>query len=231
MAWSSAFRSRSRSLLFVGAALALAGCGGNVLTQPSGGGGSGGDGGDGPGGQTSTPSTGQGGAITTSTGAGGAGGAACEGLGEIACLGAYPSCVPVYDNQCCPSCEPQGGCADCLNYTYHHCATLENGCLPEVPVECGVVPGWACVGGAADCGSVVPWQTKIPCAQVPGCVPSYCPFDADCTTDPVCIPVHGEMCGPVFCESEPPPCPEGTVPGANGSCWSGGCIPEALCAP
>lgn len=204
--------------------LALAGCGGNVVAQPAGGTGGGG-GGEPAGG------AGQGGASTSSVSTGGAGGAvSCEGLGEIACLGAYPSCVPVYDDMCCPMCDPMAGCADCVNWAFHHCATLENGCLPEQPVECGTVPGWACSGGSASCGPASV-NTKMPCATAPGCVASYCPVDVDCTTDPVCVPADKDMCSPATCEKLPPQCPEGTIPAVENDCFTGGCILDWICAP
>jgi len=215
--------------LLLSASVALAGCGGNVVAGPA----AGGSGGGGQGGQTSAGGAGQGGAgqagaVTSSVSAGGAGGTMdCAGLGEIACLGAYPGCVPVYDDQCCPLCDPTGFCADCSNWTFHHCATHTNGCLPEQPVECGTVPGWACVGGKAECEPS--GGSKTPCATLPGCVPSYCPTDVDCDTSPVCVPARGDMCGPIVCEQVPPPCERGTTPAGENGCFSGGCIPAALC--
>jgi hypothetical protein len=205
---------------------ALGGCGGNVVAQPSGPGG-GGDGGqpDGGGGQGGSSST----TAVSSSSAGGSGGtASCKDLSEIACLGAYPSCVPVYDDMCCPMCDPMAGCADCVNWAFHHCATQENGCLPEQPIECGTVPGWACVGGSATCEPQT-GSTKTPCATVPGCVASYCPTDMDCTTDPICIPVDKDLCGPATCEKVPPACPDGTTPAVEAGCFTGGCIFKTVC--
>lgn len=215
-------------LFLVVVPLALLGCGGKVFVQSSAGAG-------GEGGGPLTGGVGQGGEGSVSSSsagsAGGAGGSVdCDGLGEVACLKAYPSCVPVYDDQCCPLCEPEGYCADCVNWAYHHCATLENGCLPEEPVECGTVPGWACAGGQAECEAITP-MTKIPCATVPGCVASYCPMGGGCGTDPVCVPVQKDICDPALCNTVPPPCFSGTVAAVEGGCYTGGCIPESYCAP
>lgn len=209
--------------------LALTGCGGNVIAQTTGDPGAGGSGGQG--GETSAGGAAEGGASTTSSssGAGGAGGTACDGLGEIACLKAYPDCVPVYDDMCCPMCDPMAGCADCVNWAFHHCAPHADGCLPEQPAVCGTVPGWACAGGAASCEPPSP-ATKIPCATIPGCVVSYCPTDVDCETDPVCVPVDGDMCDIALCNAIPPACPDGTFPAVEGGCYSGACIPQAFCA-
>jgi hypothetical protein len=213
--------------------LALAGCGGNVVTQPTGGPDTGGSG---QGGQPMGGTTGEGGATTSSVSTssvstGGSGGASdCAGLGEIACLGAHPTCVPVYDDQCCPMCDPTGGCADCVNWGFHHCATLENGCLPEMPIECGVVPGWACSGGSAACEPASP-LTKTPCATVPGCVASYCPVDVECETDPVCVPVDKDMCSEALCDAVPPNCAPGTIPAVEAGCYTGGCILAGVCSP
>lgn len=217
--------------------LLLSGCGGNVSTTGNGGSGGGGSGqgGSGQGGASqggTGPSTSS--VTATSANAGGSAGAGgsvdCAGLGEIACLGAYPSCVPVYDDQCCPACDPMGGCADCVNWGFHHCTTHENGCLPEQPVECGLVPGWACVGGSASCEPATP-LTKTPCATVPGCVASFCPVDIACETDPVCIPVDKDLCGPVVCAVVPPNCPNGTTPAVEGGCFTGGCLLSTVCMP
>lgn len=206
--------------------LALGACGGTVVTQ------AGGSGGGGQGGEV-TGGSGQGGegAATTSTSTVGTGGSVnCDGLGEFACLGAYPSCVPVYDNQCCPTCDPTGGCADCVNWGFHHCGSHADGCLPEQPIGCGVVPGWACTGGTAMCDPVSP-ATKTPCATVPGCVASFCPINEACETDPVCVPAQKDMCSTALCDAVPPDCPDGTVPEVEDGCYTGGCILSYLCGP
>lgn len=92
----------------------LLGCGGNVNVSSGGDGGGGAGGGTttGTGGATSTTGTGNtttgtGGTTTTTITTGPT--PVCEGLDHISCLGAYPSCAPVYDDQCCPTCDPMGG--------------------------------------------------------------------------------------------------------------------------
>ena len=114
----------------------LCGCGGNVTVGTGGAGGSGANGGagggiggagggiGGNGGSSSTvsPVGGAGGSVSSSVG--GAGGGACDGLDHVSCLGAFPSCVPVYDDECCPSCDPMGGCADCIRIQFHHCTQI-----------------------------------------------------------------------------------------------------------
>ena len=79
-----------------------------------------------------------------SGGAGGAGGApvACGGLDQEACLDAYPTCVPLYDDECCSSCDP-GPCSECTSLVYHHCLSKEEACGADPPA-CGLLPDWAC---------------------------------------------------------------------------------------
>ncbi|MBK8254577.1 MAG: hypothetical protein IPK82_18155 [Polyangiaceae bacterium] len=103
----------------------------------------------GTGGGTSSSATvasvgGSGGSSSTG-GTGGVHPLACGKLDQDGCLSAYPTCVPVYDDVCCPTCEP-GECTDCLELAFHHCAEHETVCGPE-PLNCGVVPDWACSNG------------------------------------------------------------------------------------
>jgi hypothetical protein len=212
----------------------LGACGGNVNVG-SGGNGNGGAGGGGEGGGTSSISTSAGGTSSVSVGGGqssssssmGGGPSSCDGLQQIACLGAYPSCVPVYDDECCPICDPTGGCADCINIQFHHCAPLNSECAGKPP-SCGQVPEWACSGGAAACANVDPGGSKTPCATVAGCIPAYCPTNKDCTTDPVCHAATKDACI-TQCDAVPPPCPAGTYAESDGFCYTGYCIPENLC--
>ena len=47
-----------------------------------------------------------------------------------------------------------------------------------------------------------------------------------------CIPeseVNAGTCDQAACRAEPPSCPTGTKPGVYNGCWSGACIPTALC--
>jgi hypothetical protein len=200
----------SSALAWLGALALVAACGGNVDVDPPGG-----SGGSGAGTTTGT-----------TTGMGGAAPAACEGLGHVACLGAYPSCAPIYDDVCCPFCDPVGGCADCINIQFHHCAPFQDACGGPQSIPCESAPGWACAGEPAPCGD--PGGSPVPCATAPGCVAAYCALDADCETDPVCTPVTAGSCT-VACESEPPPCPGGTVAEGDGACYTGNCIPAELC--
>ncbi len=220
--------SKPLALVFVGL---FAACGGNVEVDSSGGGGTGGGatttssatgGTTGTGGNTGG-TTGTGGNTGGSTGVGGFGGGACEGYDELSCLGAFPSCVPVYDDNCCPSCNPMGGCADCFNMQFHHCEENNNVCNPS----CGIVPEWGCFGKQADC-NINPGGSAELCTSVPGCTPAYCNLNQDCTTDPVCHPVFADMCVSL-CNAIPPPCPNGTTAETNGSCYTGFCIEQQLC--
>jgi hypothetical protein len=44
-----------------------------------------------------------------------------------------------------------------------------------------------------------------------------------CTTEKI------DCSSPVACDSKPPACPPGTVPGVSGACWSGACVPAEAC--
>ena len=222
-----------RALVCLAACCLTAACG-QVVVQgaTSSNGGEGGEGG-GSGSGTSPPSatggSGQGGFSSTSvsSGQGGAGGtkpSPCDGLGHAACIGAAPSCVPVYDDECCPSCDPSGGCADCSDIAFHHCAPVA-ACGASGP-SCGFIPSWACGGNKLTCGQ--PNGSITPCADVPGCVLATCDPMAGC--QPECHPVTGDSCTN-DCDSVPPPCPPGTVAEADGFCYTGWCIPSDVCAP
>lgn len=193
------------------------------------GGNTGGTGGNtgGTGGNTGGNTGGTGGNTGGTGGGTGGGPNDCAALDHVSCVGAFPGCVPVYDDECCPSCDPMGGCADCINLQFHHCAPWNESCAGGPPQVCGFVPEWACNGKEPSC-NIDPGGSPEPCATEPGCVPAYCSLDADCTTDPVCHPVKPNMCI-AACASLPPPCPDGTAPEANGGCWTGSCIPQELC--
>jgi hypothetical protein len=216
----------SRSSLLLGSAAVLAfagllGCGGNV-TIGDGGGGAGGGTTTGSGGNTTTTGTGGGTTTTTITGTP----TPCETLDHISCLNAYPSCVPVYDDKCCPTCD-MGGCADCINIQFHHCAPYTEQCT-GAPTICGNTPGWACDGKQADC-NIDPGGSTAPCATVPGCLPTYCSLTLEsCPGDPVCHPATKGTCLNQ-CNSPPPPCPNGTYPESDGLCYTGYCVPQDVC--
>lgn len=164
------------------------------------------------------------GAGGTSTGTGGS--AACGAIpSEIGCLAAFPECVPVYDDKCCPSCDPTGGCADCVDIHFHHCAPVGMACIKT---PCGVAPPWACAGAEANC-AIDPGGSTTPCHTVPGCTAGYCSLDTTCKTDPVCVPVTKGSCT-ALCDGIPPPCPAGTVAESDGFCYTGLCIPADVCA-
>ncbi len=206
----------------------LAGCGGNVSVSN---GGEGGGSSTGTGGDTSTTGTTTTGSGTTTTGSGTTtittGSEGCEALDHISCLGAYPSCVPVYDDQCCPTCDPMGGCADCINIQFHHCASYADRCT-GAPSVCGTTPGWACDGGKADC-NIDPGGSAAPCATTEGCLPANCSLTLNsCTQDPVCHPATKGTCT-TQCDAVPPPCPDGTYAESDGFCYTGYCVPMNVC--
>lgn len=205
------------------------GCGGNVAVGTSGGG----EGGSGAVGNTTTGNSttnGTGGAGNSTTGSGGTTGfggfGGCGGMDHTTCIANFPQCLPVYDDECCPSCDPQGGCADCINIQFHHCEDATSNCKPA---NCGSIPEWACNGKQPDC-NIDPGGSSEPCATVAGCIPAYCNLNQMCEPNPVCHPIIAEICT-AFCESVPPPCADGLTPEANGSCWTGLCIPGELCPP
>jgi hypothetical protein len=154
-------------------------------------------------------------------------GAPCGTLSETACLSAFPRCAPVYDDACCPMCDPTGACADCVDYRFRVCVDRElSSCVPGAIGPCGVTPGWACTGGKADC-------SHPQCTMTPGCMealPQDCPEDAFCPNE--CRPVSAESCGPV-CGDPPPmlPCPPGFVHLVENGKYSGLCVESSVCSP
>jgi hypothetical protein len=204
--------SRAASLL--APALLLVACGAKVtVANSTGSGGSG------------TTGTGGGPAMTATSASGTGGNGACVGLSEINCLQAPKACAPVYDDHCCPTCDAVGGCADCIDLRFHHCAPIGEVCTGKP--TCGVVPAWACNGGKADC-AIDPGGSATPCHTVAGCTAAFCETDVTCDVDPVCHPVTAAMCG-ILCDQPPPPCPMGTYPEGDGSCYTGSCIAFELC--
>ncbi len=201
--------------------LALAACGGIAVIDPAGGAGSGGSGGSGgsAGAGGSGASAGSGGAGASAGSGGGGGSGACLGLDEVSCLGAYPSCVPRYDDQCCPSCNP-GSCADCVDWGFESCQPAQAAC--EAPSACGFVPDWACAGKQAEC------PDGQPCNFQPGCTEQLCAVGDPCPGTILCSPVTAGTCSS-FCDSVPPTCPPGSVPEADGFCYTGFCVEASLC--
>jgi hypothetical protein len=171
------------------------------------------------------------GTATSTSGAGGAVGTECGSIvGQADCIAAFPGCVPVYDDECCPSCEPTGVCADCVDFTFNRCAPAELWCAGTGRPGCGFVPAWACSGGQATC-SDASGSSPTPCHGVAGCEltqPSQ-RLDCDPPCQPKCTPVTGGSCD-TLCNSAPPKCDPGTVAQSDGSCWTGWCIPAEVCA-
>ncbi len=151
----------------------------------------------------------------------------CATLGEAACLAAFPECAPVYDDSCCPMCGKGKFCADCTNWDFIGCEPYQARCdPPELP--CGETPLWACEGGEADCGPLA-FSGPDPCGDTQGCNLAI-PACDDCGPDE-CHPATASSCGnEVTCEMAPPLCQDDMVPEADGDCWTGFCIPAAVCA-
>ncbi|HZO16884.1 MAG TPA: hypothetical protein VFB62_26590 [Polyangiaceae bacterium] len=182
--------------------------------------------------QTTTSTTSAGGTTTTSTtttsASGGSGGAPsiCDGLAEAACMAAYPDCAPAYDDACCPQCDSMGECADCSDYEFHHCGPLVETCNPpELP--CYTWESWGCSGGVAPCPAITDRGGEYACDQMPGCVVAECSPELPCIGKQ-CHPVTGDSCT-ALCNSLPPACPPGLVAEADGSCYTGFCIPAVTC--
>jgi hypothetical protein len=211
------------------------GCDGDVSTEDdtsstgsgaAGAGGSGNNGGSGA--QGGEGAVGGGSATTASGGAstasGGASGGPCTDLFEADCMASSPDCVPVYDDACCPTCEP-GPCADCSNLEFHHCQAASEAC--DGMLTCGLVPEWACIGAPHVCPPITNPDDPYECEATAGCVVAKCSPDVNCV-ETKCAPVNGSSCT-ALCDSLPPSCPAGTTAEADGSCWTGFCIPAAVC--
>jgi hypothetical protein len=221
---SSAFLGfhRARCGVSVGFLVMLAACGSNVDVENSSGAATAGS--SGSTGGASTSGTGSAGGSSSSVGAGGGASGSCESLGHTACLAAYPDCVPVYDDACCPMCNPTF-CADCVNYEFHHCAPYAEGCAPDTPF-CGFTVPEHCAGQLPACGS--PNGSPALCGQWPGCTYTECPVGELCDVGPHCTPVTPGACT-VVCKSLPPECPPEMVAEADGDCWTGMCIMADVC--
>jgi hypothetical protein len=183
--------------------------------------------------------------------------APCPPYVEAVCVPDPSTC---YSDQDCPSgyectsdteCLPPPGCDEgmgCEPVCYGKCVPRDNACAA---VDC--MPGYTCVeqctepspDGEPRCEAVcVPVQTTCdatdcgpgyhceeqcyPCDPGPNggmCDPNAC--------QPVCVPNPdpGECYSDVLCDSLPPSCPEGTLPGISNGCWSGFCIPVEDCTP
>jgi hypothetical protein len=142
----------------------------------------------------------------------------CDGLGAAACF-ANAACSAVFDDLCCSDCTP-GPCADCTNFTYIACRPFA-GCREY----CGFSPSWACFPTAPDCGDARPVDADS-CSRT-GCVPAVAPVGSTPIVD-TCVAIVGDSCR-VTCRRLPPTCPAGTVPEADGFCYTDRCIPAFVC--
>jgi hypothetical protein len=152
----------------------------------------------------------------------------CASFGEVECVAAHPECVPMYDDQCCPSCEPGASCADCVRFEFSSCAPMaESGCTTATASICGVPSDEGCTGELVmDC--LGKGQTQ--CLTRPGCawaVDLGCQDPETCTG--TCRPVTEHSCG-TSCEGPPPEgCPPGFHPEGTGGAYFNWCLPDAMC--
>lgn len=197
------------SLLFT---VFLSACGGSTLVDGPGAGGAGG----------SSSST-----TTSATATSSTGGPSCaDQPSEAYCISAFPDCVPIYDDTCCPTCTP-GACVDsCTDNVYQGCEKAEVACQPEPAIECGFVPEWACAGGVPECGDAN--GLKSPCGKYTGCAELTCFGGFDCST---CVPLSVAACVEDCAGSgDNSNCSVDTVPHMGGDgCPDGTCIPKKAC--
>jgi hypothetical protein len=184
-------------------------------------------------GGASTGGASTGGASTGGASTGGNGGGSCEpvdpgtpcsALGESTCLVAHPRCVPLYDDHCCPACDPTGACADCIDLRFIGCTELEmSNCVPGTIGPCGMTPSWACSGGSATC------PANGPCNSVAGCIeakPADCPTSG-CATE--CHAMTKYTCHQPCVSETPAPCTKGLAE-ASPDGYTGFCMREQVCA-
>lgn len=153
-----------------------------------------------------------------------AGPAPCAALSWTSCLARAPDCVATYHDACCSSCEPAGGCADCTDWQFWTCRDARDACDAA---HCSTPAPGECAGARPGCeGARVVGPRSC---DIPGCVPAVA---ADGFMDPVkpCVLVTRETCQ-ALCFALPPSCPDGWSAEADGSCWTGRCIPIDVCAP
>jgi hypothetical protein len=211
-------------------ALTAPGCGSEVSSSGSGaGGGVSTANGTAAGPTTSTTGTnggngGAGAATTTSTTTGVGGGSGCKGLFEADCLAHHPECAPIYDDVCCPTCNP-GACADCQNFEFYECVPTSEACSGTP--TCGITPEWACNGAEPVCPKLDPGGGAYECEATPGCVVAGCSPDVNCNQRE-CHPVTADSCF-ATCDIPAPSCPPAFTAEANGFCYTGFCIPAAVC--
>lgn len=135
-------------------------------------------------------------------------GSPCEALGEAQCA-ADPACRVV----------KRGSCA--VSGT---CATDFMGCFPTdtatSSIDCAFADAETC-SRSNECTAFHEFEV--------------CPFDGECPRPFAMCLREGQDPGrcfdPVLCDAAPPTCPAGTRAGIANGCWTGACIPEAICEP
>jgi hypothetical protein len=144
----------------------------------------------------------------------------CSGLDEATCMDTS-GCRAAYVSSC-----PEGtGCSE-TSVTYY-------ACWPTAPS--GPIEGGGCAGLDAqscsehdDCAAV--HSAPYPCDPVNG---QTCPTEPIGNFQECRDEVPPELAGycylGVTCEAVTPSCPDGTLPGSDGTCWTGYCIPVADC--
>ena len=131
----------------------------------------------------------------------------CESLGETACA-ASAECRVVKDARC----MIEGNCVS----DFMGCFPID--LAPDPTVDCFTArDGWTCSRSSA-CTAL---------HESAECTPQQCPRQFA-----LCVPEGkspGNCQSPIACDALPPACPTGTTPGRANSCWTGACIPNALC--
>lgn len=147
--------------------------------------------------------------------------AVCNGLSETQCLGAFPECVPLYDDACCPTCAP-GPCGDCSHMEFYECLPANEACSGQ-PVVCGFVAKEHCGGAPAIC-------TGGYCPSMPGCTEACKPDASGMCVAFECHAITKGTCTSV-CDGIPPACPPGFTAEQDGGCYTGFCIEDQICLP
>ncbi len=138
----------------------------------------------------------------------------------------------------CASETPVPGCYGDSECPSGWDCTSETECLPPPGCEPGeacppvcygrcVPPGDVCAG--IDCGPEAHCEPRCyPCDSAPG---FECPPTPIC--EGTCVPGDepGDCYGDAACAMPPPVCPDGTVAGVQGGCWTGSCVPLTACTP
>ena len=132
----------------------------------------------------------------------------CDDLDAGACA-ANPECRVVED----VSCAIRGTCLT----TYIGCYPVDT--VPDSSINCFTADAWDC----SRSNQCTAFHDASQCSD-DGCARPF----ALCSQEGV---APGRCWEPVTCRVATPPCPENTQPGIVGGCYSGACIPLALCEP